>query len=484
MGVLNFASYLRRNPILLESFDHHEVPDEALFVIDLKAWLYDLYRTIKQPNDLNTPCRCDYKQLKAAAALFCHAFNNFQLLFICDGPRDSLHDGSKLATWLERSRAEAQDMQKTAVLAGLGGCPVLLPIMAVQMMLRWLAKEGYDVLSCPGEADATIVHYFHTRDAFAIISQDTDFCFYEDVRYIPLSTLCTQPQLTGGTIIHTARLRQRLGLTMPQMLTLAAVAGNDVTGPVLRLQNTHSQLRVQNRTRGANIDKLIKLVKTTGSRSRLVETHKALATKACRNVLDLSDTGYTVPTSVSTPQVSPEDWGTVVNRAERWFEPVMVEEPRWHAGYFWAGIAALEHCNEVQHRWFDSKGQSHTLLIKPTTIQGTSSDKLRQVFQLPDEIEISFCSVFRHVCTVIAPAIIKSADAFLGSMSQSETANTPAWTDMDLKLRQRRIGHFVGLLKLAWHVVNAFHLCGLAQAIADVRLDDICVKTFCTALRC
>jgi len=43
-GVLNFASYLRRNTVLTETFAADDVPDNALFIFDLKAWLYSLYR--------------------------------------------------------------------------------------------------------------------------------------------------------------------------------------------------------------------------------------------------------------------------------------------------------------------------------------------------------------------------------------------------------------------------------------------------------
>jgi len=83
MGVLNFASYLRRNPVLTETFAADDVPDNALFIVDLKAWVYHLYRAAKKADDFNTPCRCDYKRLKTEAAKFCKSLQAYHLVFVC-----------------------------------------------------------------------------------------------------------------------------------------------------------------------------------------------------------------------------------------------------------------------------------------------------------------------------------------------------------------------------------------------------------------
>jgi hypothetical protein len=45
---------------------------------------------------------------------------------------------------------------------------------------------GFEVLYSQGEADASIAHLFHARKAFAILSQDTDFCFFEDITSVLL----------------------------------------------------------------------------------------------------------------------------------------------------------------------------------------------------------------------------------------------------------------------------------------------------------
>jgi hypothetical protein len=83
MGVLNFASYLRRNPVLTENFDANDVPANALFLVDLKPWVYNLYRSSKVAADWDTPFRCDYKQLKAEAERFFHSMKEYQLVFVC-----------------------------------------------------------------------------------------------------------------------------------------------------------------------------------------------------------------------------------------------------------------------------------------------------------------------------------------------------------------------------------------------------------------
>jgi len=51
---------------------------------------------------------------------------------------------------------EAQEVQKTAVLAGLACCPVQLPIKAVAVMARWLTGEGETLLvELMRDSDAT-----------------------------------------------------------------------------------------------------------------------------------------------------------------------------------------------------------------------------------------------------------------------------------------------------------------------------------------
>ena len=128
-----------------------------------------------------------------------------------------------------------------------------------------------------------------------------------------------------------------------------------------------------------------------------------------------------------TTRVAKGDWGQTWT-TERWFSSVLIDEPRWHDAYFWPEVAALAQVAEVQHRWFDSKGQAHVTAIKASEMPGGSAlERLQRVFQLPSSLAAEFRPVFLHVCERMAPALAAAVDSFLAALSPPQTQTTPSW---------------------------------------------------------
>ncbi|BFZ23878.1 hypothetical protein BsWGS_26916 [Bradybaena similaris] len=184
---------------------------------------------------------------------------NIELVFFLDGAKGSSYISSKhkFRTWRYQFFQDQQVIKKTA--AFLRG---KLPFEQVDMQhLIWPCLQEVQIvltlqecgcvihLQVSGEADNAIAK--HLRDdptAFAVLSNDTDFCIFENCVLMPFDFFDMENELGLGLkslnvmkpdhlkcgIIHTERVMKVLGLPdHKSLIEFAVIRGNDFTGPFL-----------------------------------------------------------------------------------------------------------------------------------------------------------------------------------------------------------------------------------------------------------
>ncbi|XP_060078329.1 uncharacterized protein LOC132557819 [Ylistrum balloti] len=180
------------------------------------------------------------------------------LVFFVDGAKGASTETTreKMDTWIERHH---RDIGKISNIMQV--CCGALPITELQENVRPLLQEEQFIhtlkqcdcevyLDPAGEADCVIAQALHQREkAFAVFSNDSDFCIFKDSTFIPntqfdlmgdlkLGEACDMPikpeRLIVG-VITTNRVMSILGLPRHDLLVeLSIVAGNDFTGPYMR----------------------------------------------------------------------------------------------------------------------------------------------------------------------------------------------------------------------------------------------------------
>lgn len=94
-----------------------------------------------------------------------------------------------------------------------------LQLMEVEMVL------------CEEEADAELARKASTTPNAYVLGNDTDFCFFPKVRYIPLTTLHADTSMVTGSVITRKELAESLHLPNEEaMVELAILLGNDYVG--------------------------------------------------------------------------------------------------------------------------------------------------------------------------------------------------------------------------------------------------------------
>lgn len=182
------------------------------------------------------------------------------LVMYVDGARGSSKTTMerKLQTWKDRY---SQDMQKLRdnldVIAGYKQTTDLSEDSAVRSVLLEVQMfETFKACNCEvvqctaGEADYVLARNLMMRpQAFAIFSNDSDFCIFKDCRFIPcqlfdtnndlrlggMQKLPEKPQQLTVGVIHSSTVATLLQLEdESSLIELSIIAGNDFTGPFSR----------------------------------------------------------------------------------------------------------------------------------------------------------------------------------------------------------------------------------------------------------
>ncbi|OWF45827.1 uncharacterized protein LOC110456509 isoform X3 [Mizuhopecten yessoensis] len=194
-----------------------------------------------------------------------------QLVFFVDGARGASTETTreKLDTWIERHHRELGKIRDI-----MSVCCGFMPITELQENVRATLQEEQfkhtlrqcdcEVYQDPaGEADCVIAQALHQREkAYAVFSNDSDFCIFRDCTFIPrtqfdlmgdlqLGAVCDMPikpeRLMVG-VITTDRVMAILGLPRHDLLVeLSIVGGNDFTGQYIHKGGLQQKLEIKGR---------------------------------------------------------------------------------------------------------------------------------------------------------------------------------------------------------------------------------------------
>ena len=100
-------------------------------------------------------------------------------------------------------------------------------------ILETLQKYGVRQVRCDEEADAAIAQAVSGQRNAYIVGEDSDFCFFPSVNYIPLSTLdAGSMDVVTAVVLRRDELAQELDLPdESSMIELAILMGNDYINP-------------------------------------------------------------------------------------------------------------------------------------------------------------------------------------------------------------------------------------------------------------
>ena len=95
-------------------------------------------------------------------------------------------------------------------------------------VIHTLRQLNVEMLDCPEEADPYMARVACGDPRSFIVGNDTDFCAFKDVQYVPFSTIhaSTRGSLTAS-VIRRRDIADRLGLDDGLMVELAILCGND-----------------------------------------------------------------------------------------------------------------------------------------------------------------------------------------------------------------------------------------------------------------
>ena len=203
---------------------------EATLVVDLMSCVKKFYVEIA---GLDVICGGQIKQYVDFLRRFVERFRavGIRLVFVVDGPSQS----SKRETWVKR---RYQSWEKFGVLVydalkrgrypDLRGNVTSLPSLQTQALVEVVL--GCEVVITAGgtEADEDVVRLARSRNAFAILAQDTDYLIYDtgDVAYLSVKHLDFGAMRTHR--YDRVELASHLGLHPNQLSLLAMLNGNDV----------------------------------------------------------------------------------------------------------------------------------------------------------------------------------------------------------------------------------------------------------------
>jgi hypothetical protein len=102
-------------------------------------------------------------------------------------------------------------------------------LFIVQIIHTLKTTSGVNMVFCDEEADRVLAQSVSGQLQAYVVGMDSDFCFFPDVAYIPLSTLNAAPSHSTVTacVIRRASIAKSLGIHDELMVELAILMGND-----------------------------------------------------------------------------------------------------------------------------------------------------------------------------------------------------------------------------------------------------------------
>ncbi|GAB1601078.1 hypothetical protein Ahia01_000386000 [Argonauta hians] len=226
---------------------------------------------------------------------------NIRLTFLADGSRGSCKETveRKMSTWLSRDRSDLEKMRNIRNafyqyedIEYLSSEKVTRPVLFDSVFISALKECGCKVTFYMGEADVEIAKQLLDTNAFAILSNDSDFCIFKNCRYIPMKLFDLhndlQPRQNEHSertlrrleigVIETERVCDMLGLSHDQLIEMSIVAGNDITQHFMKYnQNLLYKLDVQEKK--TSIQNIVDWVKCY----KAVENHPLLQEEMRQN---------------------------------------------------------------------------------------------------------------------------------------------------------------------------------------------------------
>lgn len=94
-----------------------------------------------------------------------------------------------------------------------------------------LRQQQIEIVVCEEEADAELARQASRTPNSYVVGMDTDFCFFEEAQYLPLSTLHANGSVVTACVISRKALAESLHLPDEQaMVELSILMGNDYVG--------------------------------------------------------------------------------------------------------------------------------------------------------------------------------------------------------------------------------------------------------------
>lgn len=224
-------------------------------------------------NEFLRICGGEYGTLETYVTKFVQDLQslNIKLVFYVDGAKGTCTEATrqKLDTWMRRHCGEAERLNKimdvcrgVTYIQDLPEDVLIRPVLIEIQIHHNLKQIGCTIFhTIFDEADYLIAKDLQERpQAFAVLSNDSDFCIFKDCRFIPFelfdmhhdmklghpSDLPEQPLRLMVGMVTTAKVMEMFKFKSHHLLIeLSIVGGNDFTGPFM-----HNGLQQQLDIRG------------------------------------------------------------------------------------------------------------------------------------------------------------------------------------------------------------------------------------------
>ena len=257
MGIHRLASWLSAKNVGKQETLTKTSSNKTL-VIDGNGWIYEYYDVAVTKNNKLPSQRLlngSYKKLEEYVAWWISVWKsvNVNLIFVFDASKKNDDETNyKAETWQLR-----REEKNGAIDQGISFCydkvlnpqikdSLPLPPLALDVFRSTLHKLGQHVHIAYGEGDPICASLVAKKNAYAVISSDTDFCIYSQCRYIPFSSIEMDNDNISYNTVTPEDICNKLNLeSHDQLIDLAIIMGNDYTRP-LHLENKDYNIEVKN----------------------------------------------------------------------------------------------------------------------------------------------------------------------------------------------------------------------------------------------
>ena len=137
-------------------------------------------------------------------------------------------------------------------------------LVATQIMHHLRTCQDYsriEIIECKEEADPVLAQNTTNRDTHFVIGNDSDFCFFANVQYIPLITIdFVSHGMIQGQILRRSELADTLGVDDELMTEVAILMGNDFVDRHVSYFQDNPPLK---------LNSIVKFLNTKGSNYRV-----------------------------------------------------------------------------------------------------------------------------------------------------------------------------------------------------------------------